>query len=360
MVITKDHIIFSEVNQEIITDFIPCVDILSVDDLDGVTMETNESQNLARIASLESVASTLSAFQIRTHRSGYNCGRKYCLQAKSDRQCAELIKLIRRQAAAATVQRWIATKTFFERSQHVVRKFYYSTGFQVASSGLIIATLVMSGIESQVGSAMQTESGSPSQAGEQIDVANTIITLCFVMELAINLYAHWWYKFFASWLNMWDLCVVSLSVASLGPLDTAMPIQNLRLFRVIRTIRVLKIFVRLPELKKIISALTYSIVPMLNAFVIVLIMMALYSIVGVTYFRDESPDDFGKLDLAFVTMFRITAGETWVDGIPRILPDGSLNSIPTLFFLSYIVLVNWILVQVCGENLSTIQVTLGG
>ena len=37
---------------------------------------------------------------------------------------------------------------------------------------------------------------------------------------------------------------------------------------------------------------------------------------GVTYFRDDSPDDFGKLDRAFVTMFRITAGETWVDTPP--------------------------------------------
>ena len=43
----------------------------------------------------------------------------------------------------------------------------------------------------------------------------------------------------------------------------------------IRTLRVLKIFVRLPELKKIISALSHSIVPMLNAFLIVLVMMAM-------------------------------------------------------------------------------------
>ncbi len=34
-----------------------------------------------------------------------------------------------------------------------------------------------------------------------------------------------------------------------------------------------------------------------------------------------------------------------VDSIPRVLPDGSLNTIPAVFFLSYIVLVNWILVQ---------------
>ena len=54
--------------------------------------------------------------------------------------------------------------------------------------------------------------------------------------------------------------------------------------------------------------------------------MARYSIVGVTYFRDDSPDDFGSLDRAFVTMFRITAGETWV-GTP-LSPSTSLPCSP--------------------------------
>ena len=72
VVITNDFVCFAEVNQETIIDFIPCADIMSVDDLDGITLDTasaDESQNLASIVSLESVASTLSAFQIRTHRN---------------------------------------------------------------------------------------------------------------------------------------------------------------------------------------------------------------------------------------------------------------------------------------------------
>ena len=326
VVVTDEHVIFAEVNQEFIIDFIPLVDILSVDDLDGVTTDTSvveESQNLAYIASLETVASTLSAFQIRTVRTGYNCGRKYCLQAKSDRQCDELIKILKRQAAAVATQHLITTKTALERSQDTVRGFFDSPGFQIASAALILSALVMSAVEAQLGDAVVAD----GSARQQLDLGNTIITLLFAVELLINLYAHWWREFFAYRMNVWDLFVVTLSVASLGPLETAMPIQAsrdihrhrhrqtqaqaqtqtsthahahahtqnkrgrqragegaseratpaqiLRFFRVIRTLRVLKIFVRLPELKKIISALSHSIVPMLNAFLIVLVMMAM-------------------------------------------------------------------------------------
>ena len=228
VVITKAHVIFAEVNQESIIDFIPFVDIFSVDDLDGVTTETSvveDSQSLAHIASLETVASTLSAFQIRTIRTGYNCGRKYCLQAKSDRQCDELIKLLNSQAAAVATQRLIATKTVLERSQDAVRKFFDSSGLQVASGALILAALAMSAVEAQLGGAVENDDGSLSAAGRQLDLGNTVITLLFAVELLINLYAHWWREFFASWMNVWDLFVVTLSVASLGPLETAMPIQ---------------------------------------------------------------------------------------------------------------------------------------
>ncbi len=33
---------------------------------------------------------------------------------------------------------------------------------------------------------------------------------------------------------------------------------------------------------------------------------------GVTFFDEEAPNAFGKFDRAFITMYRLTAGETWV------------------------------------------------
>jgi hypothetical protein len=36
------------------------------------------------------------------------------------------------------------------------------------------------------------------------------------------------------------------------------------------------------------------------------------SIMGVTFYSDEAPQEFGKFDRALITMYRLTAGDTWV------------------------------------------------
>ena len=68
---------------------------------------------------------------------------------------------------------------------------------------------------------------------------------------------------------------------------------------------------------------------------------------GVTFFSDIAPTAFGKFDRAFLTMFCITAGDTWVDEIPRVDPDdGSLNYPFVIFAVTYIIVANWTVLQV--------------
>jgi hypothetical protein len=288
VVLTKNHVIFSEIGQHDIVDFIPIADIFSVDDLDGITAGSGEQENQsqANIASLETVASTLSAFQIRTIPTGYNCGRKYCLQADSDDQCEELIKLLDKLAVAA--RRRKEAKTAIQRSQDSVRAVYNSTPFQMSSALLIFLNFLNSAIDAQLADQVEDDGGVRTTVGRLIDMGNTVITVLFLLELLVNLYAHWLREFLSTWTNIWDAVIVGLSVASLGPLELAMPITILRFFRVVRILRVLNIFSRLPELKRIISALSHSLIPMLNAFLIVLVVMAIYSIIGVTYFQDQA------------------------------------------------------------------------
>ena len=70
------------------------------------------------------------------------------------------------------------------------------------------------------------------------------------------------------------------------------------------------------------------------------------SILGATLFADASPNNFGRFDQSLVTMFRITAGMGWAETLPAANPDGSLNYGGILFISSYILVVNWILLQV--------------
>jgi hypothetical protein len=63
---------------------------------------------------------------------------------------------------------------------------------------------------------------------------------------------------------VFDLVVVSLSLVALGPID--LPISMLR------ALRVLRLFGRFRALRKILAALSASIIPMFNAFFIMLIV----------------------------------------------------------------------------------------
>ena len=44
--------------------------------------------------------------------------------------------------------------------------------------------------------------------------------------------------------------------------------------------------------------------------------MAADAILGVNFFSALAPGQFLKFDRAFVCMFRIAAGETWIDDLP--------------------------------------------
>ena len=88
------------------------------------------------------------------------------------------------------------------------------------------------------------------------------------------------------------------------------------IFRLLRAFRVLRLFGRLKTIRSIINALTASLFPVLNAFCIMGVVLCLYAITGVNVFGEMAPESFGNLSRAVITMFRISAGETWVDEIP--------------------------------------------
>jgi hypothetical protein len=68
---------------------------------------------------------------------------------------------------------------------------------------------------------------------------------------------------------------------------------------------------------------------------------------GVNFFSDQSQEAFGSFDRAFLSVFRLAAGETWVDTMEIINPDtGALNAPFAAFVMSYFIIVNCVLLQV--------------
>jgi hypothetical protein len=122
-------------------------------------------------------------------------------------------------------------------------------------------------LSSSPGSSSSGVKTDASAAASTIDALNLAFNVLFLVELVLNLYAHWFLAFFSNPWSVMDLFVVLLSLLTLG-----LPVSALRL---IRAFRVIRLFGRLRALKKIISALTASIIPMLNAFLILFVVLSI-------------------------------------------------------------------------------------
>jgi hypothetical protein len=79
---------------------------------------------------------------------------------------------------------------------------------------------------------------------EDIDLAFNYI---FLVELMVNMAAHWWREFWADGWNVFDFLVVFITFLSMGPLQQVPGFKTLRLFR---AFRVLRLFARLRFAKR--------------------------------------------------------------------------------------------------------------
>jgi hypothetical protein len=66
----------------------------------------------------------------------------------------------------------------------------------------------------------------------------------------------------------------------------------------------------------------------------------------VALFKETAPDNFGRFNRAFVSMFRLAAGETWVEALPLLSQDGDIEWKSSLFICTYVIVNVWVVLQV--------------
>ena len=149
--------------------------------------------------------------------------------------------------------------------RHRLHTDYCSDRFQMGVAFLIFLNFVVQAIEAQV---------LPRQGSQEEQVFHglEVMFLCiFMVELSINFCANFFWPFFRSTWNWFDLFVIGTSVwssASAGSGHTAV-------LRLLRAGRVMRFFTRMPSLRKIILALYASIPAMLNAMLLTGIVMCM-------------------------------------------------------------------------------------
>ena len=64
-------------------------------------------------------------------------------------------------------------------------------------------------------------------------------------------------------------------------------------------------------------------------------------------FKEVVPASFDRFNLAFVSMFRIAAGESWIEELPILDASGDIYWKSSLFIFSFIIINVWVVLQVC-------------
>lgn len=217
--------------------------------------------------------------------------------------------------------------------QNNLREAYHGYTCQVLVASLIFFNFLVNVVESQI----LAEEGS--EISEIFFGFEIFFTIVFTFELLTNMTANWFRPFWMSGWNLFDFVVVFISLLSMF-LSNVSGIATLRL---LRAFRVFRLFKRLESLRKIISGLEQAIPGCSNAFFILILITAIYAILGKDFFGEIHPY-FKVFSAAFFTLFQVMTGDSWAEAVARPIIDEYPHA--SLYFISYILITSVMLVNV--------------
>lgn len=196
-----------------------------------------------------------------------------------------------------------------------------------------------------------------------------IIVYLFLIEILVR-----WFgrknnsEYFSDKWNYFDVFLVALAFVPEDAIKNPELLTSLRILRVFRVFRLIKAF---PELQIVSRVLFRSISSLTSVCFLMIIIMYLYSIMGVILFRGKSQvvtgignagDPFGNVLEAMFSMFRVLTGEDWTDLRYDLLVGQSEQGqfLITTFFISFYViaaflLINLVVGAVCNNYDTVVQ-----
>lgn len=105
---------------------------------------------------------------------------------------------------------------------------------------------------------------------------------------------------------------------------------------------------KLKSLKRIIAALTKSIVPVANSFIILLTAGCIFSVLGVEFFGYRSVASFGTFSRAAWTLWMLLAFGEWRDETLAVFrpENGTIDAWVLLYIVMLVFVMLWVLLQV--------------
>jgi len=193
--------------------------------------------------------------------------------------------------------------------------------------GTIIAVILLAGVLAGV----ETSAAMLAQHGNLLHALDKAVLAVFIIEILIKLASHGSrpLDYFRDGWNVFDFTIVALCLLPVGGPFAAV-------LRLVRTLRVLRLVTALPKLQLLVGALIKSLSYMGYVALLLGLISYIYAVSGVHLFGKVSPEYFGNLRAALLSLFQMITLDDW-----RTMYNGAQAAAPiaaTIYFISFILL----------------------
>ncbi|XP_058856638.1 sodium channel protein type 3 subunit alpha-like isoform X2 [Acipenser ruthenus] len=186
------------------------------------------------------------------------------------------------------------------------------------------------------------------------DMVSLVFTSLFTAEAVLKLLGLRLYYFTRPW-NVFDILVVTVSIVGNLLEKAAENISFsptiLRVFRVARLGRLLRLVRSLKGIRRLLFTLIMSIPALFNIGVLLLLVMFIYSILGMTLFQDLPRSgsineivNFETFANSMLLLFRLTTAAGWNDVLQQIMASGTQPAFVCILYMSSYILVTFIVI----------------
>mmetsp|Transcript_36500 Transcript_36500/g.83888 ORF Transcript_36500/g.83888 Transcript_36500/m.83888 type:complete len:521 (-) Transcript_36500:101-1663(-) len=253
---------------------------------------------------------------------------------------------------------------WFWRYQLHARAFYKNIRVQITVAALIAGNFSVNIIEKQI-------DPRGTKYTDTFYVFELFFNIAFTIELLVNMYAFWFKRFWKSGWNVFDVIVVSIGILTTSQVPLPGPFS---LLRIMRAFRVFRLFKRVESLNSILVSLAKAMPGVVNAFVLLFIVMSIYAMLAVEFFKDfaderffinesgeevplETPrgqkfgnEYYGNFMKSFYTLFQVLMGDSWSEASVRVLVHRQekwpVQVATGIFFTSFVIVNGVVLVNV--------------
>ena len=204
--------------------------------------------------------------------------------------------------------------------------FLESRSVTIFITTLILINAIILGLE--------TDRETASKYSRVLDWMDLTILMIFSAEIVLKLYVYR-LRFFHSGWNVFDLAIVGIAW-----LPTSGALTVLRTLRILRVLRLISV---VPQMRRVVSAIGYSIPGMISVVSVLSLIFYVSAVLATKLFGSYPDPDmqewFGTIGASSYTLFQIMTLESWSMGVVR--PTMELFPWAWAFFLPFIIITSF-------------------